>query len=355
MRARSILAVALLAAGCGRERIARAHKATVGAQHSAPAASSGAVDSTPQQVAPIDSLQRRGELRMILHRVASDSPDADGGWHAAGWYDGDTLVLLRGNVPDDSLPLVSFYLREGRPVAVEMEGAGGDQTDPRSWEPKRIAGRYQLDADTIVAASGTATRGALARVLGSFLALRGVVEGPGQTVDAFKDTLTARPRAPWVAHGVCPFECCHYGDWRVESALALRDEPSRTASVAGRLAPGADVVGDSGMVRVDTVGIVVVTGRVTDDGSGLDFAPGDSLLLLDYQGEGFYRAWLRGHSFGVSQFWDSTGTSGGRLVRAPSARWWAHLTTLQGADTVHGWLDMSDDSVRVSGTDSCGD
>src|SRR5947209_20579872 len=51
----------------------------------------------------------------------------------------------------------------------------------------------------------------------------------------------------FVVHGACPFECCQYGHWRLESKVALRAAPQRDAPSARAVAAGRDVRADRGV------------------------------------------------------------------------------------------------------------
>jgi len=167
--------------------------------------------------------------------------------------------------------------------------------------------------------------------------------------------MSAPPRSlARVVHGACPFECCQYGRWTVVSGGVLRATQAAGAPIVGRIAPGTAVLADSGLVVVDTIGVVAVSDMMTDIEGGRTFARGDTVLLLDYQGEGARGAWLRGHLITVMEFWTATGANGAKLVHAPHTLWWAHLTVPQQGDTLRGWLNMSADSLRVDGTDMCG-
>lgn len=159
-----------------------------------------------------------------------------------------------------------------------------------------------------------------------------------------------RPKAPVVVSGACPFECCHYGDWKLLGAASVRRRPSDTAPMSFWLKRGQAVFADSGFVQVDTIGLVVMRANHVDAMYKTPFASGDTLLVLDYLGEGQYNAWWRGYSIQVESFWDAPGPkSAGSIVRQLSMRWWARVRDARGR---RGWMDM--DKVRVSGADACG-
>lgn len=301
--------------------------------------------------AHLDSLERRDEVRLLFTRV---DPESDDSWGAEGWYAGDTLVLVRGDIPGDSVGAVTYYLRDGGSVLATVAPDG-----PESWVPGRTLPpapkeRFYMRGDSIAVRRGDTLPIDARRLAASLGTLRAQLAAAKP--DAFPpgDSIVPRPVAPYVIPGACPFECCRYGKWTVLGGVALRAAQSSDAPVVGHVASGTAVLADSGDVIVDTIGVVAMTGMTSDLESGRTFAKGDTLLLLDYQGEGYRGAWLRGHSISVADFWSETGVNGAKLVRAPHAAWWAHLSVPRAGDTLRGWVNMTADSVRVSGSDACG-
>lgn len=187
--------------------------------------------------------------------------------------------------------------------------------------------------------------------------------GPGAAAPAVaQGTPMKRPSAPYVT-SACPFECCTYGAWRFESAVTLRAAPRPGAAIVARLGAGARVRADSGRVQVDTIGLVVADGGFRDPDGGGEYAAGDTILVLDYLGEGFFHVWVRGErrqlplvdvlsSFGPPA---AAGPRPLRELRPPASTWWAHVTTpaRKGRGTRRGWVLMTADT-DVRGADACG-
>jgi hypothetical protein len=162
-----------------------------------------------------------------------------------------------------------------------------------------------------------------------------------------------RPRAPLTIDRVCPFECCQYGDWILREPALLRRRPSPTAPVVARLRAGQHLSSDSGFMRIDTVGVVAVQKDYVDGMYHTPFHRGDTLLVLDYVGEGQYNAWWRGYAIMVETFWDGPrqepdSLKTGKIVQLQSSTWWVRA---RDARARRGWLDMNRVSVR--GADAC--
>lgn len=351
MRRALVVATALAAAGCGREQAAAVDSTARKDSAPAIAAPAGPQVAPDAYVAHVDSLLRRGETRFVMRRIDPKEDELIDTWRVEGVYAGDSLVFTRGNVPADSFATLQFYLRGDRVVRADVVDA--DDAPPGVPSTRKGTARYYFEGDSVVAVEGTGSRGDASRLLSSLAALRAQLARPGRRVDEQRDTLTARPTVPHVVHGACPFECCHYGDWTVHNDVALRATYAPNAPVVGKVASNTVVRADSGLVILDTIGLVAVNATVTDADGGWDFARGDTILVLDYQGEGYYEAWLRGHAISVTSFWNESGRSGARMLRPPHQMWWTHFTAAARGDTVRGWVHMND-TLRVSGADACG-
>ena len=173
------------------------------------------------------------------------------------------------------------------------------------------------------------------------------------------DALAADPVARWTARlpegalrrdGACPFECCLYGGWTAGSGIPLLENPEADAAETGELVPGQTFSADSGFVQVTGVALVAVTDTVTPM-PDRSLAPGDTLVLLDYVGEGFHTAWLDGDLVEVSDFWSSaTDRPRGEVIGEHASEWWVHATT----DGASGWFRADAEGVQLSGADACG-
>lgn len=165
------------------------------------------------------------------------------------------------------------------------------------------------------------------------------------------DPAAPSARAYYVARGICPFECCHYGPWVAEGPVEAYARELSRDSVVFRIASGDTIVADTGNVHIMVPGVVVVGQPVTMElSSGKPFgsaAPGDTVFVLEYHGEGYYNVRHRGRDAEVESFWsDSTRA---RLVREPVQEWWARVRAKDGRQ---GWVRMND--ARIGDVDLCG-
>lgn len=180
---------------------------------------------------------------------------------------------------------------------------------------------------------------------------------PGATALVEGAAVASDTSAPYVARGACPFECCTYGDgWVASEAVRAYAAERDTSRTAFTLAAGERFTGVTGNVHLDRVGVVVLR-RAVDAGAEPGGAPrvfavGDTVHVLDYLGEDFFRIRHRGRVLEAQRFWGEVGDTGwdGELLVAPVARWWARVRASGGRE---GWIDM-DAAPFIGGVDACG-
>jgi hypothetical protein len=160
-----------------------------------------------------------------------------------------------------------------------------------------------------------------------------------------------------------------YGTWRFLTAADIRAAARLDAPVVATVDAGQSVRATRGHVRMDTLGIVLVRRDFRDENFRNDYRAGDTLLVLDYVGEGYSRVWVRGErrtldlSFVLSEHGPPAGRDSAAMVelRAPARQWWA-LVTLpipvakerDARPAVRsGWVHMTSD-IDVRGADACG-
>ncbi len=166
---------------------------------------------------------------------------------------------------------------------------------------------------------------------------------------AVAEAVAASPDSVLVG-GACPFECCQYGKWTLDSSADLRITPSTTASIVAHLGKGTQVIADTGFVVVNPVGLIVGMSDFRQKETGLELHRGDTLFVLDKMGEGRWHGRLHGEPVTVSSWEiDTDGNYGAKLVRAPRSVWWVHFTV---SGSPGGWGLM--DEIQEHGADACG-
>jgi hypothetical protein len=160
---------------------------------------------------------------------------------------------------------------------------------------------------------------------------------------------TSRP-ALYVDAGACPSECCTYGQWWAIRPVQLHAEPRSDAALVGMVSPGDTVVAETGEVRTIPTPFLVKAPME-------EYAPGDTIWVLTYLGEGYFRVWVDGEvrelGLDFSPYGGSSGArcqrcDHGELLTSHRSEWWVRIRTAAG---VTGWT-MAPDSF--SGEHSCG-
>ena len=169
--------------------------------------------------------------------------------------------------------------------------------------------------------------------------------------------LAERPVAPVRVEGACPFEGCTYGTWTTTAPTTVYAAALDTTSAAFTVPAGTALEAPGGFVLVTRVGVSVAT-RPTDlfltFGETTRLAAGDTVRILDYEGEGSFRVW-RGGRIGFSDAGVGVGAPPGgdpdtpyRQVAAPRQQWWARVAAPGGRA---GWLWM-DRTPNLTGDDA---
>ncbi|MEP6946071.1 MAG: hypothetical protein ABJA02_09155 [Acidobacteriota bacterium] len=153
---------------------------------------------------------------------------------------------------------------------------------------------------------------------------------------------SAGPRMPYIDKGACPFECCTYREWTVDKSTIVRSAMRDSSSIAFRLKKGEHVRGVTGVVITSVPGKVRVLKQTKIGGSTAH--SGDTIYLLTYVGEGFYRVWYKGR---IAEE-ETHDTDIFRQVRTPKSVWWVKIRNARGQI---GWSREPD---NFGNQDQCG-
>ena len=170
-------------------------------------------------------------------------------------------------------------------------------------------------------------------------------EAPADVTVPQSDIEASESGEEYVVHGVCPFECCRYGNWTALRGGALRSEPSRTADSVGSITAGAAIHTDEGVMVLHPPGVaVIVPDSSTRNLSGVSV--GDTVEVISYTGAKGARV-RSGGGQEVELNW-----SGLRMTREPLQRWWVHMSDPSTGQ--EGWMLMGGVSAQdVGAPNSC--
>lgn len=99
------------------------------------------------------------------------------------------------------------------------------------------------------------------------------------------------PKLPVIDYNACPFEGCTFGKWKVTKQSVLFSSWDEARTPIGKLNPGEEVTGITGVHITRRPDRIVVTKPIPD----LDASAGDLILRYMYMGEGTANIWIKGH------------------------------------------------------------
>jgi hypothetical protein len=160
------------------------------------------------------------------------------------------------------------------------------------------------------------------------------------------------PDSVFIRKGACPFECCGYTEWALRDSAVVVTEPRRGAVAAFVLPDSTRFMADSGFVRVTDVQLIVVGDTIDQRPYAALFLPGDTMVVLDYVGEGHWKVFYKDRIVEVEGFWgaEQPGLPVAEMLGRYSSEWWAHITM---KDARKGWL-LIVPPMQVIGADGCG-
>jgi hypothetical protein len=171
----------------------------------------------------------------------------------------------------------------------------------------------------------------LKKILKSVAFLLGILvvcAGTSQSADALK------PPSIHVDKGACPFECCTYREWVARTDITLVNVPDGSKAL-GQIKKGEKVLALTG--EIHSVPVRVVSPHDYPDAG---VKAGDTIYILHYVGEGFWKVWHDGKLVEIDDFPSK--------VPKPKATWWVRLKTVSGAV---GWTV---DHHNFDNQDACG-
>jgi len=151
------------------------------------------------------------------------------------------------------------------------------------------------------------------------------------------------PPTPFVDKGACPFECCSYRQWTVEKPTVIKREMSDGSAALFTVKKGEKVQGVTGVVITTRPGKVRVL-KNTKIGE-VAVKRGETIYLLTYLGEGFFRMWRNGKLMEGEAFED---TPAFKVVNQPVSTWWVKIKNRRGQI---GWSKQPD---NFGNKDRCG-
>jgi|SRR6267142_807125 len=153
------------------------------------------------------------------------------------------------------------------------------------------------------------------------------------SVIAAQTTGAQKPPNVYIDKGACPFECCTYREWVARTDVTLLDSPNGKR-VVGRAKKGERVLALTG--EVHSVPLRVIAQHDYPD---VGVKAGDTIYILHYEGEGYYKVWHHGNVVDVENFDEAA---------KQKITWWVKLKTRSGSI---GWtLEHS----NFGNQDACG-
>src|SRR5438477_1090405 len=142
-----------------------------------------------------------------------------------------------------------------------------------------------------------------------------------------------------IDRGACPFECCTYREWVAKKDKTLVNAPNGKKVVA-HIHKGERVQAITGEVHSHPLRVVA-----RHDHLEAGVKVGDTIYILHYMGEGYWKVWHNGKLIDIENFSDEG--------PYPKYTWWVKLKTHAGAI---GWTlnERSQSGNDFDNTDACG-
>ena len=146
------------------------------------------------------------------------------------------------------------------------------------------------------------------------------------------------PPLPYYNWGACPFECCTYREWSSNAPTHVLSWKNKNAPVVFELQKGEKVQGVTGVVITTRPGEAEVLKTTQLGEQKLKVVPGEVVYILHYEGEGFFKFWVRGQ-VDSDEFPDKVDPSSRtgsvlRTIRKAETTWWVKVRNSRGQT---GW------------------
>jgi len=149
--------------------------------------------------------------------------------------------------------------------------------------------------------------------------------------------------------GICPFECCTYGEWIADARIPVYEKRSEQSEILFRLNPGEPADGLTGVVVTKNPAPIYIDRPIRDgfrEGNEtplLALKPGHIVYFLASLGEGFYTFWYEGE---VYQSGEALAALPGPKKNRMTSVWWKQVRNKAGQT---GWTR----SQKFQKMDSC--
>ena len=168
------------------------------------------------------------------------------------------------------------------------------------------------------------------------------------------DAPASMPALPYESPGACPFECCTYRTWTVQADTDILSDRTTGAPVAFRVRKGETVVGVTGVVVTTSPGRARAWKDtvIGDLEARIAVRRGETVHLLHYLGEGYWKTWVRGREIEINEIGCMGDTNtpqpcGLRILSKPRTTWWVKIRSGER----EGWTRQVD---RFGNIDACG-
>ncbi len=159
---------------------------------------------------------------------------------------------------------------------------------------------------------------------------------------------------PYINDGVCPFECCRYGEWVATQAIDVYKESDLASEKMSVLQVNERFIAETGHVATESAGKIVALDTLELYGgpgrNNKEILPTDTLYTLHYQGEGYFKLWYEGYEYSESDYlWHLTNRErSAELLEKEKTVWWVKI---QNSNGIQGWIVNPRNMI---GSDGCG-